>query len=148
MAATNENFRKFCEASLTAGGASPSQIANAESSLGVVFPKSYRAFLEEFGAMIANGFEVFGIIESEKNSPPMWQQVVDVTSQLRRLGQVGTERSHLVPISEDGLGVYFFLNTNCSGNGEVLAIGLGVDEVIAEDLESFAVRMNSGDMQY
>jgi hypothetical protein len=46
-----------------AGGASEERIAQVERKLGVELPRSYRAFLEQFGAGDFGHFIVFGIVD-------------------------------------------------------------------------------------
>ncbi|WWR45330.1 SMI1/KNR4 family protein [Roseovarius sp. S88] len=143
-----QDFRKLCETGLVSGGVCPTLIAEAQETLGVVFPAAYREFLEEFGAVMAKGFQIYGIIERSKNDPPMWQQVVDECRKLREWQQVGTERRHFIPISDDGMGVYFFLDTDPSGNGEVHAVGPGVDQIISKNLDDFAIGYALGRLQF
>jgi hypothetical protein len=113
-----------------------------------VFPAQYRAFLQEFGAILVQGVEIYGITEPNKNAPPMWQEVVDVTQQLRNIKQAGTEDRNLVPISDDGMGVYFFLNTKKYDNAEILAIGAGVEAIVAANLHEFVTTYSLGKLMY
>jgi len=99
MNSTENEFRTLCQNGITAGAVAPSKVNHAEKSLGVVFPTEYRAFLQEFGAILVQGIEIYGIIEPNKNDPPMWQEVVDITQRLRNMKQAGTEYHNLVPIS-------------------------------------------------
>jgi len=123
-------------------------IAEAEGNLGIIFPAEYREFLEEFGAIIAQGIEIYGVLPLELDGPPMWQSVVEVAKALTSLKQAGTERRPLLPISDDGLGVYFFMDTSVAKNAEVLAIGPGVERKVANKLDEFALALASGTLEY
>jgi hypothetical protein len=100
-------FEKACAVSEVSGPVSDELINSAQSELGVNFPEEYVEFLREFGAVIVSGAQVYGIPYHEKNNPPLWQNVVLVTRQLRDLKQAGTERANFIAISDDGTGVYF-----------------------------------------
>ena len=59
--------------------ATDSQISDAESKLKVSFADDYKAYLKEFGAIMADGIELSGIAKSEHRS------VVSLTEQERAL---------------------------------------------------------------
>jgi hypothetical protein len=144
----SELFRDLCSSGLTPGAAPLTIIAEAESRLGVTFPDEYRDFLGEFGALLAQGIEIYGLLSLELNDPPMWQSVVEVTQNLKEMKQAGTERTALVPVSDDGMGVYFFMDTTFAKNAEVLAIGPGVERKVANKLDEFALALASGTLEY
>lgn len=74
----------------------------------------------------------------------MWENVVDVTKRLRELGQAGLEDKNFIPFSDDGMGVYFFLNTEKSPDTEIHVIGPGVCKMISNDFCEFVVSFSDG----
>lgn len=52
-----------------AGTISEDLISRAEKALGMPFPPTYRLFLKKYGCGDLGGFEVFGIIDSDFESP-------------------------------------------------------------------------------
>ncbi|MBQ2262139.1 MAG: SMI1/KNR4 family protein [Loktanella sp.] len=139
-----EKFRDLCENGIVAGPASDTQIKDAETALRVVFPDQYRTFLRGYGALVAQGIEIYGIIYPVKNDPPMWQQVVETTLQLRSWKQAGSENSGMIPISQDGAGNYFYLEAASETQARVWAIGPGIELVVASSLHEFATEYASG----
>jgi len=140
----NSNFDTLCASGEVAGPASGVAINQAQEELGVVFPTEYKTFLEEFGAVIAHGIEIYGLLETDGVGPPLWQDVVSVTKQLRNFKQDGAEQESFIPISEDGTGVYFFINTEASPNVEIWAIGPGVKKIVSNNFYDFAVKLSQG----
>ena len=102
-----EEFDQLCAAGETAGPCSEAQIADAERELKIRFPSQYRSFLSEYGAVVANGVELFGLPSIGADEMPLWQDVVNVSKQLVDWGQAGSENQSFVPIAEDGTGVYY-----------------------------------------
>jgi len=127
-----------------AGGASDAEIEAAEAKLGLVFPQKYRDFLRSYGAALLPGAEIFGLVDVTRNDPPLWTDVRKVTEQLRSRGQAGTEDGRFLPISEDGTGVYFYLNTAIAPGVEIWAVGPSVRQLIGNDLYVFASDLASG----
>src|SRR5215467_48291 len=81
MASTHP-LEEFFPPSSFAGGASEPTISQAEATLGVRFPLSYRSFLARFGAgFIRNGFEVAGLF----HHPDKAEWLVSMVSTARRL---------------------------------------------------------------
>ena len=149
MKQTREHFDLLCTEGEVAGPASNADIAQAEAELGVEFPKEYRDFLLQYGAVLASGVEVYGLIpKNVNNDPPLWQDVVNVTKELRGWGQAGTEKNELIPISEDGTGVYFYLDTSEAPRTKVCAIGPGVEKVFDTDLFSFLTDLGEGELAF
>jgi hypothetical protein len=110
----------------------------------VVFPKEYKEFLMKFGAALAEGFEIFGLPGVPKGELSLWEDVVFVNQELRRGGQAGSERPGYIAISEDGTGVYFFLDTK-SPETRIIAEGVGLDAtVVAHSLLDFVVGFSEG----
>lgn len=96
-------------------GASKAEIAKAERSLGVKFPRSYVRFLREVGWCEADGFTVLGLgkrIPALANMPKV--------ARLERTGWrelAGTEQ-RLVPVVPDGRGGHYCLDTAHMSRGE------------------------------
>jgi len=111
----------------------------AEAQLGVVLPHEYREFVQNFGAGLLPGVEIFGLPDPVRNNPPIFTDVIALTKRLRQRNQAGAERPDLLPISEDGTGIYFFISGCNGGSTEVIAIGPGVEQVIAPSFQSFVV---------
>jgi cell wall assembly regulator SMI1 len=144
MATAREELEILCRKGEVSGPVNVTAIEQAEAELGVQFPLEYREFLKKFGAVIADGIEVYGLPNSDTNDPPMWQDVVAVTNELRNWGQAGTERKGFVPICDDGTGVYFFLDTTKSPKTEIWAIGPGVEKMVLSSFSEFLVDLSNG----
>tara|TARA_B100000678_G_C18224542_1_gene508297 strand:+ start:3407 stop:3856 length:450 start_codon:yes stop_codon:yes gene_type:complete len=124
-------------------------IERAEEELGVQFPAEYREFLRQYGAVLAPGLEVYGLLDrSNTNDPPMWQDVISITKKLRGWRQTGTEKHELIPISEDGTGVYFYLDTSEAPRTKIFAIGPGVEKVFDTDFFSFLSDLAEGELVF
>lgn len=136
------DFEKLCSSGEVSGPVSAQEIERAQVELGVQFPKEYQDFLGEFGAVLANGVCIYGLPDPETNDPPLWQCVVSVTKTLRDCGQAGTEQAALIPIAEDGTGVYFFLDTQVSPETKIWAIGPGVQKVVSSSFFDFFVELS------
>lgn len=149
MKLTRENFDLLCAEGEVAGPASNADIARAEAELGVKFPEEYREILLKYGAIIAPGVGVYGLIpKNVNNDPPLWQDIVSVTKELRGWGQAGAEEQNLIPISEDGTGVYFYLDTSESPKTRIVAVGPGVEKVFDADLFSFLTDLAAGELAF
>lgn len=146
MVTVHEKFERLCREGEVSGPADALAIEKAETELGVQFPPEYRAFLERFGAVLAEGVEVYGLPRTEGNDPPLWQDVVSVTKQLRQWEQAGSDRKGFVPICEDGTGVYFYLDTLMSPETKIWAIGPGVDKVVSASFFEFIVDLSNGEI--
>lgn len=144
MMDTKQKFEDMCIAGEMSGPNSEDNIVAAETELNLRFPRQYRDFLKRFGSGLFGGCEVYGLPDPEKNDPPVWQDVVKVTKQLREWEQVGTENPAYVPISDDGTGIYFFLDTKVSPSTKILAIGPGVERVVSFDLFAFFIDLSEG----
>jgi len=129
-----------------AGGASELAICQAESTLGVRFPPSYRAFLALYGAGFwTGGCEIAGLFDQPDTSvPPYWRNVVTWNLRQRR-GPHGLP-PHYVAISHDGMEATFLLDTGRPElESPVVVFGPGWDFlVIAPDFNTFvAARFNN-----
>jgi hypothetical protein len=139
-------FRLLCQRGVSPGPASTIAITAAEAVLAVKFPAQYREFLEEFGAILTEGLEIYGLIDISDDDQKMWQDVVDVSKQLRGWDQAGTERNGFLPISDDGAGVYFFLDTLQTDGAAVWAIGPGIEKAVANSFHQFAIDYTEGNI--
>jgi cell wall assembly regulator SMI1 len=141
-------FSNLCTEGEISGPCGEEAIEKAEVALGVRFPDQYRHFLTNFGSMLACGIEIYGLPDPTKNDPPLWQDVVAVTKQLRDWEQAGSENLAYVPIADDGTGVYFFLDTGEAPNTKVVAVGAGVEADVSTDLFKFAVDLSQGKIAF
>ncbi|RJF85318.1 SMI1/KNR4 family protein [Sphingomonas cavernae] len=145
MSTAREYFERLCRSGAVSGPVDDGVIAQAEAELDVQFPSEYRDLLENYGAVLAGGVEVYGLPRAEINDPPLWQNVVSVTKQLRKWGQAGSDRVDFVPICDDGGGVYFYLDTSVSPKTRICAVGPGVDKVLTTTaLFQFFVDLSEG----
>lgn len=97
--------------------ASQEEIIEAENSLGVRFPDSYKWFLEEFGAA-EFPFEICGIPHPTKiGDAHSTLDVVDVTKSERRDLEPNLPKQYVV-LSADGMGNHWCLDTSQLKNGE------------------------------
>lgn len=116
------------------GEVSEEDIVHAEKRLNVSFPEEYRAFLLKYGALLGNGFEIYGLPQSSgEDEPALWQNVVTVTEALRACQQIGSENHHMIPISSDGMATYYFLKTNIP-NTEIWLMNPNIQKPMASSL--------------
>ncbi|MCC5850471.1 MAG: SMI1/KNR4 family protein [Verrucomicrobia bacterium] len=136
-------FNDIFSSSITAGEASHKAVDRAEFSLNVKFPKEYRDFLEAFGALIGDDFEIAGVFDSSEDEPPIWKHIVNTTKQFRRMTG-GNISNALIPISDDGSGKVFYLDTS-NPFGAVYCYGPGLDgKKVAESFKEFVVKLANG----
>lgn len=145
--AYKQKFEEMCAGGEVFGPVPEAAVAAAEADLNVRFPEQYRDFLQGFGSGLFKGTEIYGLPDPEKNDPPLWQDVTKVTKQLREWGQAGTENPAYIPITDDGTGIYFFLDTTASPRTKVVAIGPGVERTVSSDLFAFIVELSEGRIQ-
>ena len=141
--------KKYCDAlntMVTPGGASNDKIETVEKELGVVFPTPYRQFLAKYGAGMGTGFELAGIFEDlNKEKPSIWRSVALVTKQMRRVLR-GTLPNHLIPVSDDGQGTTFYIDTK-SEAARIVAYGPGLDgQIVATSFKEFVVKASGGQL--
>jgi cell wall assembly regulator SMI1 len=141
-----EEFDQLCSAGETSGPCTEKQIADAELELKVQLPSQYRSFLSEYGAVVANGVELYGLPNIGADEMPLWQDVVKVKKQLVDWGQAGSENPSFVPITEDGTGVYFYLDASSAPETKIIAVGAGIEKTVSSDLFEFAVQMSKGEV--
>lgn len=123
------------------GPATQEQIDAAQCQLGLVFPPSYRLFLQTFGAVFGQGFEVAGLTP-DQDEPPMWCDMLSATLMYRRYDALPSDSIY---ISDDGMGLSYFLRCRKLGpaqEGEVIEWGPdhGGGAVYAESFVSFLER--------
>jgi hypothetical protein len=87
-------------------GATEQEIADAERSLGVRFPRSYRALLLQFGWVRIYSDPLFGV---GRGVPPEYE-LVETTLIERREAHPHIP-PHLIPIMNDGAGNHYCLDT-------------------------------------
>ena len=94
-------------------GATPQEIELAEEQLGVEFPESYKALLEQFGWASIDGLELYGL----GRDVPAHLALVKVTLS-ERTEMRPRLPSHLVPLMNDGAGNHYCLDVESCGQGE------------------------------
>ena len=146
------DLKSILQSCKSAGPASSAEVRSAEGQLGVTFPRSYRAFLEEYGAVVCAGSEIAGLFAQENpDEPPFWTHVVSSTEQLRR-GALGALPITHIPIADDGMDQKFYLdlaNVSPSGECPVVVLGPGRDNiVVADDFVEFAALWIQGRLEY
>lgn len=121
---------------LNAGPADDKAITDAESKLSISFPAQYRSFLKCFGATSGQGYEIAGLfLHEDDEEPPMWTNVVEFTKQLREAPS-GELHPSLLPISDDGVGTFYYLICGVYKSfelGSVVGIGPSEGEVLVSD---------------
>jgi hypothetical protein len=131
----------------TAGPVKAEWVARAEAELGLTLPRSYRLFLERFGACVLNGVEVAGIdpMRIDESEPPRWTDIVRATKGLWRRHVP----RHLLFVSDDGGDYKFCLDTSvrdATGECPVVVLGPGMEgEAIAADFTEFLARAAKND---
>lgn len=119
-------------------------IDSAELLLKVKFPQEYRDFLRDYGAAMGAGFDIAGLAEEVTDEPPLWDDVVEFTRNMRdAVGKVGSY-SDLVALSNDGMDITFYLRTDDTHCGEVLALGPGVETLVAKSFNEFLNKLSKG----
>ena len=86
-------------------GATPQEIELAQQQLGVEFPRSYKAFLEQFGWASFEGLELYGLGEDV----PTYLDLVKVTLSERTEMRPRLPR-RLLPLLNDGGGNHYCLD--------------------------------------
>lgn len=133
----NKEFKEICKKSEVYGAIPVRCIEQAEEELDVSFPKEYRNFLLEFGAVLGDGFEIYGLVpDKNPNEPLIWQNVITVTKEVRLFKQPGSEDINMIPISSDGMDTYYFINGK-NPNTEIWAINHSEKKMIVSNLLDF-----------
>ena len=108
---------------VSSGPASETRIHSAQRQLGLLFPPSYLAFLQGYGAAFGNGVEIAGLAPDTPGEQPMWVDVVSTTLMYRSRNALPEDS---VYISTDGLDHNYFLccsKTDPDFEGEVVEWG-------------------------
>jgi cell wall assembly regulator SMI1 len=110
--ATLERIIGFADKDL-GQGATDGDIANAESSIGVTFPESYRRFLSEIGWGRFSHQELYGL----GSDVPAHLELVRNTL-VERLEMHPALPAHLIPLMNDGAGNHYCLDASATCKGE------------------------------
>lgn len=94
------------------GAVADADIAAAEEVLGVVFPQSFRRFLESLGAGDVAGVELYGIVGDPRSAAPGPPDAVGMT--LRERAEFGLPASMII-VGDDGMGGWYVLDTAVAG---------------------------------
>jgi len=108
---------------MACGPASQRQIETAQHELSLLFPPSYRFFLEKYGAVLGHGFEIAGLTLSHDDEPPMWSDMLSLTLMDRRQNALPGDSIY---ITTDGTDLRYFLKcsrTDPTYEGEVIEWG-------------------------
>jgi hypothetical protein len=114
------------------GSVDASYVMSVEQTLNVRFPRSYRVFLELFGAaLIPSSLELYGLPDSRAadDSPPYWTNILDVVPQYRNRLATSDDR-RAFPVSHGGCDTVFLLDPaekTIEDEYAVIAIGPGVE---------------------
>src|ERR1700722_16639073 len=101
-----ERLRELAPPDSFSGPQSEEAVLKAEGRLGVQFPKSYTLFLLEFGSAVWPDL-IYGLLGGKGCG----QGVIECTFRERTLLHPHI-RQHLVPVSPDGFGNHFCLDTS------------------------------------
>ena len=136
-------FNEAMSNATVAAPATDEMIQAAESRLSLQFPPEYRTFLREYGAAMGAGFEIAGLFQDDDAGPPLWRDIVTATERFRKSVN-GTLPETLIPVSDDGCGVAYYIDAseqNQSGS-KVIAYGPGIDgKTVAVSLEEFVLKV-------
>jgi len=133
-----------------AGPLSTERVDRVETELGVVLPRSYRVFLEKWGACNLPELTVAGVDPArvDESECPYWDDCVRATLALRRASRDHLPKD-LVFISDDGGDYKFYLDTavrDTDGECPVLVLGPGMDgDILATSFLAFLERAVRGD---
>jgi len=140
---SSAEFKEVMSNATVAGPASEEMIQAAESQLSSQFPPEYRRFHKEYGSAMGTGFEIAGIFVDDDSGPPLWRDIVKATERFRKSVN-GMLPETLIPISDDGCGVAYYIDasnqdeTSC----DVVAYGPGIDgKTVAGSLEEFVLKV-------
>lgn len=126
---------KNCESFLSVGKpASELEVRNAETVLGLTFPKDYRLFLLQYGNVVLNSNEIFGLGCRETGYP----NIIFVRKSLEKIDQ--TSYAGLIPICTNGFGEYHFLigaPSPYGQEGNIISLENNQAEVIADSFTDF-----------
>jgi len=120
-----------------AGPVQEQLILAAEQKIGVAFPEEYRSFLSLHGAMLGNGYALFGLTPDVDDKTGFFRDVVRETIQSPANGSASSVPRYIA-ISDDGMGTDFLIDTQANPDLRIVAYGPGVDcVVVANSLDEF-----------
>ncbi len=138
------DYKRIIGGAYVAGSVSELVIATAESRLAVSFPKPYRNFLANYGAVMGSGFDIAGLFETSSDEPPLWRDVVQETERIRA-AMNGNFPTHLVPVCSDGCSTTYCIESrNSQGDATCLIVAWGPDvesEIVATMFEEFVINL-------
>lgn len=144
-----ERLRVVLEAEEYAGPVKEAAIVEAERTLNVKFPRSYKAFLLQFGA--THLFAGLGPGRHNDPEPPMFNHVVDMTTMSYRATR-GNLPSGLVYVSSDGGDYHYYLDTSrpsLDSECPVIVLCPGRDGIdVADSFVEFVEEVMSKDFPY
>jgi hypothetical protein len=106
MADIAKELRSLLDSCVACGPAREDQIEAAQRKLGLLFPPSYRLFLETYGAVFGPNLNVAGLTPDIGDDPPMWSGLLDETFMCRRYNALPDDSIY---ISTDGTDLTYFL---------------------------------------
>lgn len=122
------------------------EIAQAESTLGLSFPPSYRAFLQIYGASLGKApFELAGLPQSsDPEEGPLFTNAVHLTRAARRASHGGFPSAYVV-VSSDGQDEIYCIDTATTKDGEspVVAVGPRRSGEVASSFAEFVAKVFS-----
>lgn len=127
-----ERLRRAFDGGEMLGPVAEELIAAAEVEIGLRFPRSYRLFLKNFGA-VHFAYDIAGLPVTRYTDaePPYWSNVLDDTLRCRRASRGLIPHSY-IPVSADGGDfVFYFETASPSDDGEcpVVVLGPGKDGI-------------------
>lgn len=124
------------------GPRSPEAIAHAQQQLGLSFPASYREFLLKLGVGGVDGFEFFGLCNSDGSPGACGPDVLGATF---AESEVDSFSRDLIFISADGMGGSYVIDRSVvDANGEspirVWERGPGLTEYVADSFGEYFLK--------
>jgi hypothetical protein len=128
-------------------------ICSAEEALNLIFPPSYKVFLEKYGAGGVNGSEIYGLTKSSKKPflTPGVPDAIWLTLDERKDDYLP---KHFIIISDTGDGYWYCLDAsqkNADGEYPVVIWGLHMPEKdkekVAEDFGEFLLEQTKNALE-
>lgn len=140
-------FDLMCQLGSCSGVVDGGEIKRVEVLLGLKFPTEFRDVLSTYGAIIAPGFEIYGILpEIESGESPLWQDIVYVKNKLKSWNQFGSQLDNLVPISENGFGDYIYVDASVYPATRIAVLGPNNDKYLDVSIYEFFVKLSKGEL--
>ncbi len=143
---SKEIFERVIKNGMVSGNVPLNLVSEAEKKLGVIFPNQYIEFLKEYGAIMLNGCEIFGIISTDwekSDETPLFSSVVNETEIYRKKNSFFAENLSYIPISSDGYSKVFFLDTNLSPKTCIKSFDFGQEICASKDIYEFCLNFDS-----